>query len=50
MAGGYSLWSSGIFVPIWYVWTKKNLATLICLNTLVVHILTFKLISSNEGI
>jgi hypothetical protein len=24
----YSLWSFGIFFPIWYVWTMKNLATL----------------------
>jgi hypothetical protein len=24
----YSLWSFVIFLPIWYVWTKKNLATL----------------------
>jgi hypothetical protein len=22
------LWSFGIFFPFWYVWTKKNLATL----------------------
>jgi hypothetical protein len=22
------LWSLGIFFPIWYVWTKKNLAKL----------------------
>jgi hypothetical protein len=29
MAVSYSLWSFGIFFPIWYVWTKKNLATLI---------------------
>jgi hypothetical protein len=25
----YSLWSFGIFFPFWYVWTKKNLATLL---------------------
>jgi hypothetical protein len=25
----YSLWSFGIYFPIWYVWTKKNLATLL---------------------
>jgi hypothetical protein len=24
----YSLWSFGIFFSIWYIWTKKNLATL----------------------
>jgi hypothetical protein len=24
----YSLWSFGIFFLFWYVWTKKNLATL----------------------
>jgi hypothetical protein len=24
------LWSFGIFFPFWYVWTKKNLATLRC--------------------
>jgi hypothetical protein len=24
----YSLWSFGIFLPFWYVLTKKNLATL----------------------
>jgi hypothetical protein len=29
MAVWYSLWSFGIFFPICYVWTKKNLATLI---------------------
>jgi hypothetical protein len=23
----YSLWSFGIFLPFWYVWTKKNLAS-----------------------
>jgi hypothetical protein len=28
MAFWYNLWSFGIFFPIWYVWTKKNLATL----------------------
>jgi hypothetical protein len=28
MAVWYSLWSFGIFFPLWYVWTKKNLATL----------------------
>jgi hypothetical protein len=29
MAVWCSLWSFGIFSTIWYVWTKKNLATLI---------------------
>jgi hypothetical protein len=29
MAVWYSLWSFVIFFPIWYVWTKKNLATLV---------------------
>jgi hypothetical protein len=29
MAFWYSLWSLGIFFPVWYVWTKKNLAALI---------------------
>jgi hypothetical protein len=29
MAILYGLWSFGIFFPIWYVRTKKNLATLI---------------------
>jgi hypothetical protein len=36
MAVWYNLWPSGIvcghllyFFPIWYVWTKKNLATLV---------------------
>jgi hypothetical protein len=24
----YRLWSFGILFPFWYVWTKKNLATL----------------------
>jgi hypothetical protein len=24
-----SLWSFVIFFPIWYVWTKRNLATLV---------------------
>jgi hypothetical protein len=28
MAVWYILWSFGIYFPIWYVWTKKNLATL----------------------
>jgi hypothetical protein len=26
--GKCSLWSFGIFFPLWYFWTKKNLATL----------------------
>jgi hypothetical protein len=25
----YSLWSFGIFFAFWYVWTKKNLATMV---------------------
>jgi hypothetical protein len=29
MAVWYCLWSFGIFSPIWNVWTKKNLATLL---------------------
>jgi hypothetical protein len=29
MAVWYSLWSFGMVLPIWYVWTKKNLATLV---------------------
>jgi hypothetical protein len=29
----YSLWSFGIFFLIWYVWTKKYLATLIYVQT-----------------
>jgi hypothetical protein len=28
MAFWYGLWSFGIFFTFWYVWTKKNLATL----------------------
>jgi hypothetical protein len=32
MAVGCSLWSFGIFFPIWYVWTTKNLATLPDIN------------------
>jgi hypothetical protein len=28
MAVWYSVWSFGIFSPFWFVWTKKNLATL----------------------
>jgi hypothetical protein len=28
MAAWYSLWPFGIFFQVWYVWTKKNLATL----------------------
>jgi hypothetical protein len=28
MAIWYSLWSFGIFFPIWNVWRNKNLATL----------------------
>jgi hypothetical protein len=44
MAIWYSLWSSVIFFPIWYVWIKKNLATLAVVvnqfTTLVTHFLT----------
>jgi hypothetical protein len=29
MAVWYSLWSFGRFFPFWYVWTKKNLATVL---------------------
>jgi hypothetical protein len=29
MSVWYSLWSFGVFFPIWYVWTKKNPATLV---------------------
>jgi hypothetical protein len=29
LAVWYSLWSFGILFPLWYIWTKKNLATLI---------------------
>jgi hypothetical protein len=29
MAVWYGLWSFGIFFPFWYVWTKKDLATLL---------------------
>jgi hypothetical protein len=29
MAFRFSLWLFGIFFQIWYVWTKKNLATLV---------------------
>jgi hypothetical protein len=29
MAVWYSLWSFVIFFPLWNVWTKKNLATLV---------------------
>jgi hypothetical protein len=29
-----SLWSFSIFFPFWYVWTKKNLATLNWLQVL----------------
>jgi hypothetical protein len=29
MAVWYSLWSIGTLFPFWYVWTKKNLATLV---------------------
>jgi hypothetical protein len=28
MAVWYSLWSFGMYLTIWNVWTKKNLATL----------------------
>jgi hypothetical protein len=28
MAFWYSLWSFGTFFTFWYVWTKKDLATL----------------------
>jgi hypothetical protein len=34
MAVWYSLWSFGHFFPFWYVWTKKNLATLAKTNTI----------------
>jgi hypothetical protein len=29
MAVWYSMWSFGILFPFWYVWTMKNLATLL---------------------
>jgi hypothetical protein len=29
MAIWYSLWSLGYIFPFWYVWVKKNLATLV---------------------
>jgi hypothetical protein len=29
MAVWYNLWSFGIFFTFWFVWTTKNLATLI---------------------
>jgi hypothetical protein len=29
MAVWFSLWSFGMLFPFWYVWTKKNLATLL---------------------
>jgi hypothetical protein len=29
MAVWYNLWSFGIYFPFWYVWTKKNLATIV---------------------
>jgi hypothetical protein len=32
MAVCYSLWSFGIFSPICFVWTKKNLATLLVMG------------------
>jgi hypothetical protein len=32
MAGWYSLCSFGIVFPFWYVWTNKNLATLVCMT------------------
>jgi hypothetical protein len=28
MAVWYTLWSFGIYLPFWFVWTEKNLATL----------------------
>jgi hypothetical protein len=31
MADWYSLWSFVVFFPIWNVWTKKNLATLLAI-------------------
>jgi hypothetical protein len=33
MAVLYSLWSVGILFPFWYVFTKKNLATLVAALT-----------------
>jgi hypothetical protein len=29
----YSLWPFGVFFPFWYVWTEKNLATLLLKRT-----------------
>jgi hypothetical protein len=29
MAVWFNLWPFGLFTPFWYVWTKKNLATLV---------------------
>jgi hypothetical protein len=39
MAVWYSLWSFDIFFPFWYVYTKKNLATLLAIT--MICILTF---------
>jgi hypothetical protein len=39
MAVWYTLWSFGIFFPLWYVWT--NLATLVKTSYTTLMILTF---------
>jgi hypothetical protein len=30
MAVWFNLWSFGTLFQFWYVWTKKNLATMVC--------------------
>jgi hypothetical protein len=50
MAVWYSLWSFVIFFPFWYVWIKKNLATLQQTSTFALNvraILTFKELPKN---
>jgi hypothetical protein len=44
MAIWYGLWSFGIFSPFWYVWTKKNLATLMSTDSSNLSILSNEVI------
>jgi hypothetical protein len=38
MAFWYTLWSFGIFLPFWHVWTEKNLATLATRHARLAHL------------
>jgi hypothetical protein len=49
MAVWYSLWSFVIFFTIWYVWTKKNLATLLFTEQNTIIIIPLPLLSFDVG-